>query len=130
MSKLGGLVGWSCPITRKKKKVSHQERRARAKAKVGRFQRQALAVVLVVRCRQRPCSKPPTLVSTVSITSEPVRWKWKKRDVGLTSVISRLEPSTLDSFCAADQDFLRLPQLLRTLCNHDHHVKQIKSALA
>lgn len=59
-----------------------------------------------------------------------MHWKWKKRKVGLASVISRLEPSTLDSFCAAEHNFLRLPQLLSTLCNHDHHVKQIKSALA
>jgi len=58
-----------------------------------------------------------------------VRWKWKKRKVGLDSVISRLESSTLDSFCAANHDFLRLPQLLSTLCNRDYHVKQIKSAL-
>jgi hypothetical protein len=59
-----------------------------------------------------------------------VRWKWKeKTKVGLDSVITRLESSTLDSFCAANHDFLRLPQLLSTLCNHDHHVKQIKSAL-
>jgi hypothetical protein len=132
VSKLGGLVGWSRPITRKKKtkNVSHRERRARAKAKVGKFRRQALAVTLVVCCRCRPSNKPPPLVSTVSITSEPVRWKWKNKKVGLASVISRLEPSTLDSFCAADHDFLRLPQLLGTLCNHDYHVKQIKLALA
>ncbi len=44
-------------------------------------------------------------------------------------VTSRLKSSTLDSFCAANHDFLRLPQLLSTLCNHDYHVKQIKSAL-
>ena len=134
VSELGGLVGWSCPITRKKKnkrKVSHRERRARAKAKVGKFRRRALAVALVGCCRRRPSNKPPPLVSIVSFDqAEPMRWKWKSKKVGLASVISRLEPSTLDSFCAAKHDFLRLPQLLKTLCNHDYHVTQIKSALA
>ena len=134
VSELGGLVGWSCPITRKKKKkrkVSHRERRARAKAKVGKFRRRAFAVALVGCCRRRPSNKPPPLVSIVSFNqAEPMRWKWKSKKVGLASVISRLEPSTLDSFCAAKHDFLRLPQLLKTLCNHDYHVKQIKSALA
>ena len=28
-------------------------------------------------------------------------------------------PIHVDSFCAADHDFLRLPHLLKTLCNHD-----------
>ena len=134
VSELGGLVGWSCPITRKKKnkrKVLHRERRARAKAKVGKFRRRALAVALVGCCRRRPSNKPPPLVSIVSFDqAEPMRWKWKSKKVGLASVISRLEPSTLDSFCAAKHDFLRLPQLLKTLCNHDYHVKQIKLALA
>ena len=67
VSNLGGLVGWSCPITRKKKKVLHQERRVRAQAKVEKFRRQALAVALVVCCRRRPSNKPPPLVSTVSM---------------------------------------------------------------
>jgi hypothetical protein len=74
---MGGLVGWSCPITRNKKKtrnVSHQERRARAKAKVGKFRHRALAVVLVGCCRHRPSNKPPPLVSIVSFDqSEPMR---------------------------------------------------------
>ena len=134
VSELGGLVGWSYPITRKKKKkrnVSHRERCARAKAKVGKFRRRALAVVLVGCCRRRPSNKPPPLVSIVSFDqSESMRWKWKRKPVGLASVISKLEPSTLNSFCAAKHDFLRLPQLLKTLCNHDYHVKQVKSALA
>ena len=102
MSELGGLVGWSYPITRKKKKkrnVSHRERRARAKAKVGKFRRRALAVVLVGCCRRRPSNKPPPLVSIVSFDqSESMRWKWKRKPVGLASVISKLEPSTLNSF--------------------------------
>jgi len=133
VSELGGLIGWSCPITRNKKKknkVSHQERCARDKAKVGKFQPRALAVALVVCCRRRPSNKPPPLVSTVSTMLETVRWKCKNRKVGLASVISRLEPSTLDSFCADEHNFLRLPQLLSTLCNHDYHVNQIKSALS
>jgi hypothetical protein len=49
--------------------------------------------------------------------------------MGLDSVMSLLDPSTVDSFCAADHDFLRLPHLLKTLCNHDYHVGQIKLAL-
>jgi hypothetical protein len=97
----------------KKKKSSHQERRARAKAKVKKFRHQALSVALVVCCRHRPSNKsnkPPTCMHQESISSEPVHWKWKKREVGLNSVISRLRSSTLDSFCAAGHDFLRLPQ--------------------
>ena len=80
---------WSGPIShKKKKKVSHRERRARAKAKVRMFRRRALVVALVVRCRRRPSNKPQPLVSPVSTTSEPVRWKWKERNaVGLDSVI-------------------------------------------
>ena len=121
---------WSGHISHKKKKVSHRERRARAKAKVRKFRRRALAVALVVRCRRRPSNKPPPLVSPVSTTSEPVRWKWKERNaVGLDSVISRLDPYTLDSFCTGNHNFLRLPHLMGTLCNYDYHVKQIKSAL-
>ena len=90
VSVLGGSVGWSCPITRKKKKkkVLHREHCARAKAKVGKFCRQALAVALVVCCRHRPSNKPPPLVSTVSTMLEPLRWKWKNNKVGLASVIS------------------------------------------
>ena len=40
-----------------------------------------------------------------------------------------LKSSTLQGFCAVDHDFIRLPQLLKTLCNHDYHVSQIKSGL-
>ena len=128
---LGGSVraltgGFWCSVPRKKKKkCSHRERRARAKARVKKWRRRALPVALVERCRRRPSNKPPPLVSI----TEPVRWKWKKRKVGLDSVISRLKFSTLNSFCAENHDFQRLPQLLNTLCNHDYHVKQIKSAL-
>ncbi len=43
--------------------------------------------------------------------------------------MSELKLSTLQGFCAVDRDFLRLPQLLKTFCNHNYHVKQIKSAL-
>ena len=43
---LHGLV----PISRKKKKCFHRECCARAKAKVKKWQRQALPVALVVRC--------------------------------------------------------------------------------
>ena len=126
-----GSLGWSCPVTCKKKKnkISHQERRARAKAKVGTFRRQALAVALVVRCRRRLYNKPLPSVSLSSV-SEQVRWKWKeKNSVGLDSVMTRLKPSTLESFCTGSHDFLRLPRLMGTLCNYDYPVKQIKLAL-
>ena len=128
--KIAKLWYWSFhPRKKKKKRVSNRERRARAKARVGKFRRRALAVALVVRCRRRPCNKPPRLVSLVP-KSEPVRWKWKQRNaVGLDSVISRLDPSTLNSFCTGNHDFLRLPKLMGTLCNYDYHVQQIKSAL-
>jgi hypothetical protein len=39
------------------------------------------------------------------------------------------EASTLQGFCAVDRDFLRLPQSLKTFCNHDYHMRQIKLAL-
>ncbi len=58
-----------------------------------------------------------------------MRWKWKKENVGLSSVMSELKLSTLQGFCAVDHDFLCLPQLLKTFCNHDYHVRQIKLAL-
>ncbi len=61
--------------------------------------------------------------------SQPVHWKWKKKKVGLSSVMYELKLSTLQGFCAVDHDFLRLPQLLKTFCNHDYHVRQIKLAL-
>jgi hypothetical protein len=128
---LGGSVralagGFWCSAPRKKKKkCSHRKCHARAKARVMKWRCQALPVALVERCQRRPSNKPPPLVSI----TEPVRWKWKKRKVGLDSVISRLKFSTLNSFCAANHDFQRLPQLLNTLCNHDYHVKQIKLAL-
>ena len=131
---LGGTITklwyWSFhPRKKKKKRVSHRERRAKAKARVRKFRRRALAVALVLRCRRRPCNKPPRLVSLVP-KSEPVRWKWKQRNaVGLDSVISRLDPSTLHSFCTGNHDFLWLPKLMGTLCNYDYHVQQIKLAL-
>ena len=40
-----------------------------------------------------------------------------------------LKTSTFWGFCAFDHDFLCLPQLLKTFCNHDYHVSQIKPAL-
>ena len=47
----------------------------------------------------------------------------------MSSVMSELKSSTLQGFCAVDHDFLHLPQLLKTFCNHDYHVSQIKLAL-
>ncbi len=123
-----GLLCVLVPISRKKKRCSHREHRTRAKAKdrVWRWRHRALPVALVVRCWRRSSNKAPYLASDIS---EPVRWKWKKKKVGLSSVMSELKLSTLQSFCVVDHDFLRLPQLLKTFCNHDYHVKQIKLAL-
>jgi hypothetical protein len=129
----GELVCWCAPISRKrkKKKCSHHEHCARARARVKKFWRHALSVALVVRCRRRSSITPPMLkhLESTSTTSEPVRWKWMKRIVHLDSIIPRLESSTIDSFGEAGHNFLRLPQLLCTLCNHDCHAKQLKSAL-
>ncbi len=85
-----------------------------------------MSVALVVRCQRRSSNKAPRLASDIS---QPVRWKWKKKKVGLSSVMSELKLSTLQGFCAVDHDFLHLPQLLKTFCNHDYHVRQIKLAL-
>ncbi len=85
-----------------------------------------MPVALVVRCQRRSSNQAPHLASGIS---EPVRWKWKKKKVGLSSVISELKLSTLQGFCAVDHDFLWLPQLPKTFCNHDYHVRQIKLAL-
>jgi hypothetical protein len=65
----------------------------------------------------------------VADISEPVRWKWKKKNVGLSSVMSELKLTTLQGFCAVDHDFLRLPRFQKTFCNHNYHVKHIKLAL-
>ena len=88
VSAVRGVFSWSVPISRKKKrKCSHRERRARVKARVSKWQCRALVVALVLRCRRRPCNKPPRLVPLVSKVSEPVRWKWKNKSVGLDSVM-------------------------------------------
>ncbi len=123
-----GLLHGLVPISRKKKRCSHRKRRTRAKAKdwVWRWRRRAMPVALVVCCWRRSSNKAPRLVADIL---EPVRWKWKKMKVGLSSVISELKLSTLQGFCAVDHDFLRLPQLLKTFCNHDYHVRQIKLVL-
>ncbi len=141
---LRGLVH----ISRKKKRCSHCKRCTRAKAKdrVWRRRRRALPVALVVRCQRRLSisgsplhffwnlnslrrlfkNKAPCLVL---IISQSVLWKWKKMKVGLSSIMSELKLSTLQGFCAVDHDFLHLPQLLKTFCNDDYHMRQIKLAL-
>jgi hypothetical protein len=123
-----GLLPGSVPISHKKKRCLHCKRCARAKAKdrVRWWRRQALPVALVVRCWRRSSNKAPHLASDIS---QPVHWKWKKKKVGLSSVMSELKLSTLRGFCAVDHDFLCLPQLPKTFCNHDYHVRQIKLAL-
>ncbi len=128
MSGVKGLLRGLVPLSRKKKRCSHRERRTRAKAKnrVRRWRRRALPIALVLCCWHRSSNKAPHLVADIS---EPVRWKWKKKNLGLSSVMSELKLSTLQDFCAVDHDFLRLPQLLKTFCNHDYHVRQIKLAL-
>ncbi len=103
-----------------------------------------MPVALVVRCRRRSSipgsqhirninilyrlfkNKAPCLAFNIS---QPVQWKWKKKNVGLSSIMSELKLSTLQDFCAVDHDFLRLPQLLKKNCNHDYHVSQIKLVL-
>ncbi len=70
-----------------------------------------MPVALVVRCQHRTSNKAPHLVADIS---EPVRWKWKKKNVGLSSIMLESKLSTLQGFCAVDHDFLRLPQLLKT----------------
>ena len=65
-----GLLRGSVPIGHKKKKCSHHECCARAKAKGKKWQRQAVHVALVVRCWHRTSSKALRLASA---TSEPVR---------------------------------------------------------
>jgi hypothetical protein len=94
-----GLLCGLVPTSRKKKRCSHLKRCTRAKAKdrVWRWRRRALPVALVVRCRHRSSNKAPHLVSDIS---KPVRWKWKKKEVGLPSVMSKLKLSTLQGFCA------------------------------
>jgi hypothetical protein len=133
VSDVGELVYWCAPVSgkRKKKKCVHCNCRARARARDKKFRRQALPVVLVVHCRRRSSNKPPTLkhLESRSTTSEPVRWKWRKRMVGLDSVIPRLGLTTIESFCEAGHNFPCLPQLLCTLGNHNYHAKQLKLAL-
>ncbi len=128
MSGVKGLLRGLVPISHKKKRCPHCERHTRAKAKdrVWRWRRRALPVALVVCCWRRSSNKTPRLVADIS---EPVHWKWKKKNVGLSSVMSELKLPTLQGFCAVDPDFLCLPQLLKTFCNHDYHVRQIKLAL-
>ncbi len=78
----------------KKKRYSHCKCCARAKAKdrVQRWRRRALPVALVVCCWRRSSNKAPHLASNISL---PVHWKWKKKKVGLSSVMSELKISTL-----------------------------------
>ena len=77
------------------------------KKKVRKWRRRALPYGLVMKCLCRPRNKPQHLVGP----EKPVRWRWKKRKLGLAKVQSRigLEQSTLDKFCLYDHDFLALP---------------------
>jgi hypothetical protein len=97
VSGVKGLLRGLVPISRKKKRCPHRERCARAKAKdrVWRWRRRVLPVALVVRCWHRSSNKAPRLVADIS---EPVHWKWKKKNVGLSSIIKTKFAST--SSCA------------------------------
>jgi hypothetical protein len=53
----------------------------------------------------------------------------EKEECWFVFVMSELKLPTLQGFCAVDYDFLCLPQLLKTFCNHDYHVRQFKLAL-
>ncbi len=128
MSGVKGLLRGLVPISRKKKRCLHRKlcTRAKAKDRVWRWRCQSLPIALVVRCRHRSSNKGPHLVADIS---EPVHLKWKKKNDGMSSIMSKLKLSALQGFCAVDHDFLHLPQLLKTFCNHDYHVRQIKLAL-
>jgi hypothetical protein len=97
VSGVKGLLHGLVPISRKKKRCSHRKRRTRAKAKdrVRRWRHQTLPVALVVHCWHRSSNKAPHLVADIS---EPVRWKWKKKKVGLSSIVKIKFAST--SSCA------------------------------
>jgi hypothetical protein len=88
-----GLLRGLVSISRKKKGCSHRERCTRAKAKDRflRWRRQALPVALVVRCRHRSSKKAQRLAADIS---EPVHWKWKKKKVGLSSIVKTKFAST------------------------------------
>ena len=83
---------------------------------------------LVMKCLSPPRNKPPRLVGS----EKPVRWRWKKRNVGFAEVQSRigLEQSTLDKFCSYEHDFLALPRLLKRLSDKELHEKNIASCLS
>ncbi len=81
--------------------------KAKAKDRVRRWRRQALPVALVVRCWRRSSipgsqntwsmnilcrlfkNKAPCLAFNIS---EPVHWKWKKKKVGLSSIVKTSLP--------------------------------------
>jgi hypothetical protein len=102
---VGELVRWCAPVSRKrkKKKCLHRERRARAKARVKKFWRQALSVALVVHCRRRSSNKPSTLkhLESTSKTSEPVHWNGGREWLVWT-------PSSQDLSCPPLTVFVRL----------------------
>jgi hypothetical protein len=100
-----GLLRGLVPISHKKKRCSHRKRHTRAKTKdrVWRWRHRALPVALVVRCWCRSSipgsqniwnmnilcrlfkNKAPCLAFNIS---QPVQWNWKKKNVGLSSIMS------------------------------------------
>ncbi len=92
-----GLLRGLVPINRQKKRCSHREHCARAKAKdrVWRWRHRALPVALVVCFWCKSSNKASHLAPDIT---QPVHWKWKKKKVGLSSVMSELKLSTLQGF--------------------------------
>ncbi len=111
VSSVKGLLRGLAPISRKKKRCSHRKpcTRAKAKDRVGRWRRRALPVALLVRCWHRSSNKAPRLVADIS---EPLHWKWKKKKVGLSSIVKTKFAST--SSCAIPKcqscELARAPQ--------------------
>jgi hypothetical protein len=93
VSGVKGLLRGLVPNSRKKNRCSHCEHHTRAKAKdrVQRWRRQALPIALVVHCWHRSSKKARRLVADISV---PVHWKWKKKKVGLSSIVKTKFAST------------------------------------
>ena len=105
-----------------------RRRRRRARSKVRKWRRRALAYGLVMKCLRRPSNMPPRLVGP----ERPVRWRWKQRKVGFAAVQARLGlwSSTLNDFCSHDHDFLALPRLINSFSDIGFHESNIKSCLS
>ena len=105
-----------------------RRRRRRARSKVRKWRRRALAYGLVMKCLRRPSNMHPRLVGP----ERPVRWRWKQRKVGFAAVQARLglRSSTLNDFCSHDHDFLALPRFINSFSDIGFHESNIKSCLS